>query len=123
METSFSKKFRDTREFVTRRWDDISTTAKSRLSTEDQKFASDYLYWQDIHHEVQAKLNDSSSTQIMKRQMNRILSFPGFLAKLTMNFERLTEPIPVNFEILWGLIYLNLKERYDLKRTRREPES
>lgn len=102
---------RDTREFVVRRWDDISTTAISRLSPDDQKLAGDYLYSQDLQHEIQSKLNDSSSTQIMKRQMNRILSFPGVLARLTMTFERLTKPIDVKFDVLWGLIYLNLKVR------------
>ena len=75
----------------------------------DLKAASDYLYWHDIKDEIQAKLSDSSSTQIMKRQMSRIQALPSILVKLTMTFDGLIMPFDVKFEILWGLIYLNLK--------------
>ncbi|KAG4441573.1 hypothetical protein IFR05_002958 [Cadophora sp. M221] len=113
--------FSDTRKFVVKRWEDIVHSATSRLSPQDQKAASDYIYWQDVKDEIQAKLSDSSSTQNMKRQMSRIHAFPSVLVKLTMTFDGLIVPFDVKFDVLWGLIYLNLKMSYTsldrLKRT------
>lgn len=45
----------------------------------------------------------------MKRQMSRIHAFPSVLVKLTMTFDGLIVPFDVKFDVLWGLIYLNLK--------------
>jgi hypothetical protein len=80
-----------------------------RLTSIDLKAAADYLYWQDVSAEIEARLKDPSSTQVMRRQMGRIQSFPNVLARLTMNFEKLILPSEVKFDALWGLIYLNLK--------------
>lgn len=45
----------------------------------------------------------------MKRQMGRITTFPNILAKLTMVFDKLVFPSEVKFDVLWKLVYLNLK--------------
>lgn len=79
------------------------------LTLVDQNYAADYLYWQDIATEIEARVKDSSSTTTMKRQMPRIQTFPNVLAKLTMTFDKLIFPSKVKFDLLWGLIYLNLK--------------
>jgi len=79
------------------------------LTWVDQNSAAEYLYWQDIATEIEARLKDSSSTTIMKRQMGRIQTFPNVLAKLTMTFDKLIFPLEVKFDLLWGMIYLNLK--------------
>ena len=75
----------------------------------DLNSAAEYLHWQDIATEIEAKVEDSSSTNIMKRQMGRIQTFPNVLARLTMTFDKLILPLEVKFDLLWGLIYLNLK--------------
>jgi hypothetical protein len=79
------------------------------LTSLDRKTAADYLYWEDIASEIEARLKDPASTQIMKRQMGRIQEFPNVLARLTMKFDKLILPSQVKFYAIWGLIYLNLK--------------
>jgi hypothetical protein len=41
--------------------------------------------------------------------MLRIQPLPHFLSALTRLISDLVVPLDINFEILWGLIYLNLK--------------
>jgi hypothetical protein len=79
------------------------------LISVERKAAAEYLYWDDVGSEIEARLKDPSSTQVMKQQMGRIQAFPNGLAKLTMAFNKLISPLEVKFDILWGLIYLNLK--------------
>ncbi|PMD12014.1 hypothetical protein NA56DRAFT_57844 [Hyaloscypha hepaticicola] len=101
--------FSDTREFSVKRWEDLTSLALSRLSTQDREAAAEYLYWHDVGSEIEARIKDPKSTQIMKRQMGRIQAFPNVLAKLTMTFDKLIFPLEVKFGALWGLVYLNLK--------------
>jgi hypothetical protein len=76
----------------------------------DQKIAAKYNGWHQVVTEIQGKLTDASSTRDMKRQMGRIQPFPRTLNTLTQAFETLVEPYKeVKFDLLWGLVYLNLK--------------
>jgi hypothetical protein len=45
----------------------------------------------------------------MKRLLGRIQPLPRLLSTLTRKFAGLVAPSEVRFDLLWGLIYLNLK--------------
>lgn len=94
---------------------------QTTLTFTDQKYAGQYMYSQDISLEIKSRLNDPSSTAIIRRQMSRIQALPNAMIKLTHLFRRLVQPVEVKLDILWGLIYLNLRMSYTslerLKRT------
>jgi hypothetical protein len=99
----------DTRGFAIFRLRDVLNSAGAILSPSDQKIASKYHGWHEVVTEIQGKLIDPSSTRDMKRQMGRIQPFPRTLNTLTQAFESLVVPHPVKFDVLWGMVYLNLK--------------
>jgi hypothetical protein len=105
MLTSYS----DTRGFAIFRLRDVLNSGGAILSPSDQKTASKYYGWHEVVMEIQGKLTDTSSTRDMKRQMGRIQPFPRTLNTLTQAFESLVVPYPVKFDVLWGMVYLNLK--------------
>jgi hypothetical protein len=52
--------------------------------------------------------------------MTRIQPLPHVLATFTRKFSSLVVPSQVNFEMLWGLVYLNLKVRDEVDLLRNE---
>jgi tetratricopeptide (TPR) repeat protein len=104
--------FDDTRGFAIFRLRDVLNSAGAILSPSDQKIASKYHGWHEVVTEIQGKLIDPSSTRDMKREMGRIQPFPRTLNTLTQAFESLVVPHPVKFDVLWGMVYLNLKLSY-----------
>lgn len=54
---------------------------------------------------------DTSSTPAMKRLLGRIQPLPRTLSALTRNFASLVAPQEARFDLVWGMIYLNLKVR------------
>ena len=65
----------------------------------------------DLLEEINCKLKDPQSGSAMKRQMGRIQPLPRILGALTGRFAGLVSPLDVRFDLIWGLIYLNLKVR------------
>ena len=59
--------------------------------------------------EIDSKIKDINSTPIMKRQMGRIQPLPRALATLVKGFTKIVVPFHVNFDILWGIVYIDLK--------------
>jgi len=106
--------FNDTRGFTVNRWTDILRTAAERLSSSDHEVIANISDWQDLVDEIQMKLTDPASTSIMKRQMARIQPLPRALYTITRLFSNLVVPIEVKFDLLWGMIYLNLKVRHNM---------
>lgn len=113
--------FSDTRRFAVFRWKDILNSISGRLPKSDLDIASKYHDWQDLSSEIQGKIMDPASTALVKRNMSRIQQLPSVLATLLRNFSSLLVPFEVKFDLLWGLVYLNLKLSYAsperLKRT------
>jgi hypothetical protein len=70
-----------------------------------------YNDWGDIQTEIHGKLMDTSSTPAMKRHLGRIQPLPRTLSTLTRNFASLVAPQEARFDLVWGMIYLNLKVR------------
>jgi hypothetical protein len=77
----------------------------------DHIIAVKYGDWQDLVSEIQGKITDVASNSSMKRQMGKIQPLPRTLAALTRIFSQLVDPLEIKFDLLWGLIYLNLKVR------------
>jgi hypothetical protein len=78
----------------------------------DKGTAARYHSWQQLVTEVQGKLTDVSSTPQMRRQLGRIHPFPRTLNALVKTFEGLVNPHNAKFDILWGLVHLNLKVHF-----------
>lgn len=104
--------FSDTREFAVWRWNDILGTAARRLSPADQKICAKFSEWSDLMEEIQSKLTDPASTPVMKRLMTKIHPLPRFLSTLARLFTKTISPREVSFDLLWGVIYINLKLSY-----------
>jgi hypothetical protein len=83
----------------------------SKLMDVDHIIAVKYGDWQDLVSEIQGKLTDAASNASMKRQMAKIQPLPRTLATLTRYFSHLVDPLELKFDLIWGLIYLNLKVR------------
>jgi hypothetical protein len=45
----------------------------------------------------------------MKRLMTKIHPLPRSLSRLTVTFTNIIIPYEVHFDLLWGILYLNLK--------------
>lgn len=67
--------------------------------------------WDDLSIEIDAKISSPTSTATMKRQIRRIQTLPRVLALLTHTFATSVIPYAVEFDVIWGLIYLTLKVR------------
>ncbi|KAH8602769.1 hypothetical protein B0O99DRAFT_587847 [Bisporella sp. PMI_857] len=113
--------FNDTRKFAVLRWEDLLKGMAEKLTNEDRQVITRFREWQTLTAEIQSKVTDSVASPAMKREMSKIHQLPrnlGFLAKEFMN---LVKPNNISFELLWGLIYLNLRHSYSsldrLKRT------
>lgn len=93
--------------FVWRNPEDVN--AGSRVV--DLKIIAKYGDWDDIKEEIHGKLMDTSSTPAMKRHLGRVQPLPRTLSNLTRHFANLVAPQVARFDLVWGMIYLNLKVR------------
>ncbi|KAH0564815.1 hypothetical protein GP486_001804 [Trichoglossum hirsutum] len=105
--------FSDTRAFAAYRWTDIMRATAEKLAQLDCETAPEYCDWESLADEIQKKLTNQGSTIAMKRQLRRIQPFPRVLSALVQQFEGLVAPHQLKFDLLWGLIYLNLRLSYD----------
>ena len=78
---------------------------------EDFENAQGFKTWDALANEIERKVNSPTSTLRMKRHIRRIQSFPRVLALLTHTFAASVVPYEVDFDVVWGLIYLTLKVR------------
>jgi hypothetical protein len=87
----------------------------------DQKIAAEASSWENLAVEIQTRMISPSSSKTEKRQMAQIQPLPQVLGTLRSMFMELVHPFKVRYDILWGLIYLNLRLSYpskdNLKRT------
>jgi hypothetical protein len=84
---------------------------RSGLTDIDRKIIAEFNDMQDLLEEINGKLKDPQSGSPMKRQLARIQPLPRMLGTLTRRFALLVSPLDVRFDLVWGLIYLNLKVR------------
>lgn len=64
--------------------------------------------WHELVSEIQGRLTDTTSTRGVKREMSKIQPLPRTLSALMRVFSILVQPLKVPFELIWGLLFLNI---------------
>jgi hypothetical protein len=107
--------FRNTRPFVAWRYGDIIAIITDTLSEEDQSIVKQHRSWQDLLTEIRMKVMDPKSSPTLRRLMSSIQPLPRSMATLNGSFISSVSPENVQFDFLWGMVYLNLKVANMLK--------
>jgi hypothetical protein len=102
--------FDNTRDHAVLRWREMILGATESLSSQiDRQTVQESREWSTVADDIQEK----ASNQIYNAQMRRILMgiqpLPRTLSNLTDTFETALTPHTVELNILWGLLYLNVK--------------
>jgi hypothetical protein len=101
--------FRNTSKFVAWRYQDIIDIISDTLCEEDQLVCKEHRTWQDLLTEIRKKVVDPKSNAAIRRVMSSIQPLPRSMATLNGSFITALTPENVQFDFLWGLVYLNLK--------------
>ena len=102
--------FDDTRDHAVLRWREMILGATESLSSQiDRQTVQEYREWRTVADDI----HEMASNQIYNAQMRRILMgiqpLPRTLSNLTDMFETALIPHTIELNILWGLLYLNVK--------------
>jgi hypothetical protein len=62
-----------------------------------------------VSTDIHAKSTDSTTSLTSRRLLSQVHQVPRSLASLSLNFTAALLPHPVNLELLWGLLSLNIK--------------
>ena len=79
------------------------------LTNVDLEIASKFTNMEDLLEEIHGKLDDAASGAATSTQLARIQPLPRILGALARKFASLLYPLETRFDLVWGLIYLNLK--------------
>jgi hypothetical protein len=104
---------RDTSAFVAWRYQDIITIITDGLNEEDQLLVQDSRTWQDLVVEIRRMMVDPKTSASVRRLMASIQPLPRSMATLNGSFISAVAPHSVQFDFLWGMVYLNLKVAID----------
>jgi hypothetical protein len=108
----FDVDFENTSPFVAWRYGDIIAIITDTLSEEDQLVVKEHRSWQDLLTEIRKKVMDPKSSPSLRRLMSSIQPLPRSMATLNGSFISSVTPENVQFDFLWGMVYLNLKLSY-----------
>jgi hypothetical protein len=100
---------RDTSAFVAWRYQDIITIITDGLNEQDQLVVQEHRSWQDLVVEIRKMMTDPKSSGSVRRLMASIQPLPRSMATLNGSFISAVAPHSVQFDFLWGMVYLNLK--------------
>jgi hypothetical protein len=104
-----SSESRNTSAFASWRYGDIIRSVSETLNEEDQLVVQEHRTWQDILSEIREKLMDPHSSASLRRLMSSIQPLPRSMETLNGSFISTVSPQNVQFDFLWGMVYLNLK--------------
>jgi hypothetical protein len=104
-----SSESRDTCAFASWRYGDIIRSVSETLNEEDRLVVQEHRTCQDIVSEIREKLKDPHSSAPLKRSMTSIQPLPRSMETLNGSFISAVSPQNVQFDFLWGMVYLNLK--------------
>lgn len=99
----------DTSAFVAWRYQDIITIITDGLNEEDQLLVQEHRTWQDLVAEIRKMMMDPKSSAPVRRLMASIQPLPRSMATLNGSFISAVAPHSVQFDFLWGMVFLNLK--------------
>jgi hypothetical protein len=104
---------RDTSAFVAWRFQDIINIITDGLGEQDQLVVQEPRTWQDLVAEIRKMMMDPKSSGSVRRLMASIQPLPRSMATLNGSFISAVAPHSVQFDFLWGMVYLNLKVAID----------
>jgi len=84
---------------------------KTKSLTIDWEKITEPWDWQSVHKEIQRRGNEREATGVTKRLLNHLQPLPRSLNNLINTFTSAIQPSVPNFNVLWGLVYLNIKAR------------
>ncbi len=95
------------------RYHDIIAIITDGLNEEDQLLVQEHRTWQDLMTETRRMMVDPKSSATVRRLMATIQPLPRSMATLNGSFISAVAPHSVQFDFLWGMVYLNLKVGID----------
>ncbi len=102
--------FDDTRDHAVLRWKEMVLAAIESLSSmTDRQTVQEPREWRDVADDIQEKATNHIYSAQMRRTLMGIQPLPKTLANLTDTFETALHPNVVQLNIIWGLVYLNVK--------------
>jgi hypothetical protein len=102
--------FDDTRDHASLRWREMVLGATEALSSNiDRQTVQEPREWSNVADDIQEKASDQIYNAQMRRLLMGIQPLPRTLSNLADTFETALAPHAVELNILWGLLYLNVK--------------
>jgi len=102
--------FEDTRQLAVLRWEEMVTAACESLSSPvDRQLVQEPRDSMAVADDIKEKASDQTCTASMRRTLMTIVSLPKSLSNLTSSFIEVLAPHNIEFNILWGLLFLNIK--------------
>ncbi|KAK0118550.1 hypothetical protein ONS95_007438 [Cadophora gregata] len=96
-------------DFAVKRWSDAVEAIKQDLSAADCDQASIGGDWRNIQTEISNLASDSIMPAAAKKSLNQMTPFPRTLAALVNTFCLAVSPYTAQFDMMWGLLNLNLQ--------------
>ncbi|KAK0125805.1 hypothetical protein ONS95_007437 [Cadophora gregata] len=104
--------FSNTSNFAVERWTDTQNAILAELSSSDREVALECRNGEALIRQIEDKRTSPESSTTVKRQHGKITQLPDALENLVHRFRKLVAPSIVDFEMVWGIIYVNLKLSY-----------
>ncbi|KAH8602772.1 P-loop containing nucleoside triphosphate hydrolase protein [Bisporella sp. PMI_857] len=101
--------FDDTRPFAFKRWQDAIASVQQSQSAADWEKITEERDWQAVHVDIQKRGSEREAAGVVKRLLNHIQPLPRSLNNLANAFTSSIHPNVPNFNIVWGLLHLNVK--------------
>jgi len=104
--------FDDTRKHAVLRWGEMVKAATESLSSPvDRATVLEPRDWSAVAEEIKERASDQSCNATMKKTLHTIQPLPKSLSNLTSSFTDVLAPYEIELNILWGLLFLNIKVR------------
>jgi len=84
------------------------------MSTADQQKIKEPRDWQTLYSDIRRRGLDKDALPATKRLLNHLQLIPRTLATLIGIFTKAISPNEADFNVLWGLLDLNIAVSFDL---------
>ena len=102
--------FEGTREHAILRWGEmVSGTCDSLSSPVDRQTVQEPRDWISVFEYIKEKAADQTYNAAMRRTLFGIQPLPKSMSNLTSSFADVLAPHTIELNVLWGLLYLNIK--------------
>lgn len=102
--------FEDTRKHAVLRWGEMVKAATDSLSSPvDRGTVLEPRDWSAVAEEIKERASDQACNATMRKTLHTIQPLPKSLSNLTSSFTDVLAPYKIEFNILWGLLFLNIK--------------